>query len=183
MQYGEHSRIATGFRKPFSLNKFSLEKKELAWYDTCPWKARGLLISSLVQQIAATALKRKCVLAQLWQFQSKKSAQKKKRKEKGGPETGSWPRRRPHIYSAKQWDSFYTWSCPGAVTSSHVTTVYIRCLKWNMQIPQLSGQITLPPPPRYQQILSFFFFLLHTITQSILKPYKWTASSSRACAI
>lgn len=158
MQYGEHSRIATGFRKPFSLNKFSLEKKELAWYDTCPWKARGLLISSLVQQIAATALKRKCVLAQLWQFQSKKSAQKKKRKEKGGPETGSWPRRRPHIYSAKQWDSFYTWSCPGAVTSSHVTTVYIRCLKWNMQIPQLSGQITLPSPPRYQQILSFFFF-------------------------
>lgn len=145
MQYGEHSRIATGFRKPFSLNKFSLEKKELAWYDTCPWKARGLLISSLVQQIAATALKRKCVLAQLWQFQSKKSAQKKKRKEKGGPETGSWP------------------SCPGAVTSSHVTTVYIRCLKWNMQIPQLSGQITLPSPPRYQQILSFFFFFYYTL--------------------
>lgn len=27
-----------------------------------------------------------------------------------------------------------------------------------MQIPQLSGQITLPSPPRYQQILSFFFF-------------------------
>lgn len=183
MQYGEHSRIATGFRKPFSLNKFSLEKKELAWYDTCPWKARGLLISSLVQQIAATALKRKCVLAQLWQFQSKKSAQKKKRKEKGGPETGSWPRRRPHIYSAKQWDSFYTWSCPGAghlFTCNHSIHPLLEMKHANSSTVRtnyfaFSSEISAN---------SFiFFFLLHTITQSILKPYKWTASSSRACAI
>lgn len=56
------------------------ERKNWPAYDTCPWKTRSLLISSLVRQIAATALKRKCVLAQLWQFKSIKCAQKKKRK-------------------------------------------------------------------------------------------------------
>lgn len=64
------------------------------------------MISSLVQQIAAIALKRKCVLAQLWQFQSKKSAQKKKRKEQGVQKQDSDPDG-GHIFTVLSNERFF----------------------------------------------------------------------------